>query len=197
MAVIIPAGYGVAAIKTRTLGDPEPMVWTCGFDLTDMILDANAPEFISDAWDASLKTITSSAVSLIQVDVKVGPTVTGPIYTWVGDIDGTDAGALLPPNCAVLVQKRTGLGGRMNRGRMYLPGISSIDGQIDSGGNILPGGVAPVQSAVDAFFTFLNTSAGLGTMTPVLLHSASSDPTPVASFVVADRLATQRRRMRP
>lgn len=197
MTVIIPPGYAVASIKTVTLGDPEPMVWTLGLDLSDWILPANLPDFISDCWDDHLDTITSSITDLVQVDVKVGPTVTGPTYTWVGQIPGANPDALLPPNCAVLVQKRTGLGGRMNRGRMYLPGISVIADSLDSGGNIGPGGVLAVQNAVDGFITALGTDGGLGSVTPVLLHSASSDPTPIIDFVVAPKIATQRRRLRP
>lgn len=197
MAYIIPPGFGILAVHTLTTGDPEHMVWTVGLDCTEWITEEDLPQVAADAWNGSISAVTSEVVSLVQIDLKMGPNVTGPTYTWLGDTPGTDLEALPPPNCAVLVQKRTLLGGRMNRGRMYLPGISAISSSLDSGGNFGGADASAVSTAVNGFFNELVDVPVYGTATPVLLHSASSDPTPIADFVVSPKLATQRRRLRP
>lgn len=197
MAVIIPAGYGVMSVHTRTALDAEQMIWTCGMDMTSWAPDGDFPQVAADAWEEHFAPITSTIVTLEEVKLRIGPTPTGPTYSAVVSTPGTQTSALLPPNCAVLVQKRTLLGGRANRGRMYLPGISLIAATLDSGGNFSSGQAEAIQDAVDAFFAELVDVPVFGTARPVLLHSASSDPTPITGFTVPTKIATQRRRLRP
>lgn len=197
MALIIPAGFGLLSIGTRTEGDPETMYWTCGVDVSGVPFEAAIPEAVSDEWGLSLAAVTSSIVDLVEVRLRLGPVPTGPTYLWTGSVAGSSSGSLLPPNCAVLFQKRTGLGGRMNRGRAYVPGISSISATLDSGGNFADGTAVLLSETMEAFWTGLSDLEGIGSVTPVLLHSASSDPTPITEFVCVPKIATQRRRLRP
>lgn len=96
-----------------------------------------------------------------------------------------------PPNCATLVRKSTGLRGRSERGRSYWPGCLA-------GADILEGGVIDPTVFIDRvnrFTNLFNRLAGVGA-DMVLLHSSSSDPTPVTSYDVDALIATQRRRLR-
>jgi hypothetical protein len=152
---------------------------------------------MNDAWNDNLKSLTSSAVTLTRSVIKLGPNATGPTYEASENIVGTNGGSLAPPNCAVLVKKITALGGREGRGRAYLPGISSISGSLDSGGNFSGANATTVSNAMQALFDQMLADDLIGPVTPVVLHSASSDPTQITSFVCEPKLATQRRRLRP
>lgn len=197
MPVIIPPGFGVVSFHTQTVDDPEEMVWTCGVDLTEWSADPDFPAVAADAWEDRWAEYTSSIVTLVAVNLKMGPVTTGPTYSWSGAKPGTDAGSLLPPNCCILIQKRTLLGGRMNRGRAYIPGISEISATLDSGGNFDAGVASALAGAMQLMWDDLGSNGTYGSAAPVLLHSASSDPTPITDFVCPPKIATQRRRLRP
>lgn len=100
----------------------------------------------------------------------------------------------LPPNCAVLVHKRTALGGRRNRGRWYIPWcIGETD--VDENGTLTPAKATTIQNACSAFLTALSSSS-----TPmVVLHSVGKSVVPpatmVTSMTVDPLIATQRRRL--
>ena len=181
MGVVIPAGFGLLSFHTLTTLDPEEMLWTVGVDLSAVTNPQDVADDASATWTDNLAPLTSSIVVLNRTVLKVGPSSTGPTFENTDTIPGTDGGALLPPNSAVLVRKLTSLGGRGGRGRAYLPGISSISGSLDSSG-AFSGAAA---SAVSA-------GAPL-----VLLHSDSTAPTLISSFDCEPKIATQRRRLRP
>lgn len=95
------------------------------------------------------------------------------------------------PNLAILVRKRTTLGGRRNRGRFYLPFMASED-DVAEGGFLLATPLADTQAACDDFMTELNTRD----CPMFLLHADGGSPTPVVQLEVQRQCATQRRRMR-
>lgn len=114
-------------------------------------------------------------------------------------IEGTNSNPPLPPQNAVLVRKRTALGGKRFRGRFYLPPAWFSESGVDHLGN-LSGGLSPFIDRVDTLMEDFD-AAGLD---PVLLHSPSEaspeDPVPpptlITSLQVQTRIATQRRRLR-
>lgn len=197
MPVIIPAGFGILSFHTLTALDSEEMVWTCGVDLTAAAPDSDVPQAAADEWETHLADFTSTITTLVRVRLKVGPNATGPTFEAGVSMAGTDAGSLLPPNCAVLVHKHTVLGGRANQGRAYLPGVSEIAGSLDSSGSFSPVTAASIAARVEDFWTAMGSLPAIGAVTPVILHSGSSDPTPITNFTVASKIATQRRRLRP
>lgn len=197
MPLIIPDGFGLMSWHTLTTGDPEEMIWTMGLGIDEAASVSGLPELGRDAWDDQLKPLTSSVVTLVRVRLRTGPAPTGPTYEIAASIAGTQGGSLPPPNCAVLIQKRSSLGGRANRGRAYLPGISSISGSLDSGGNFGSTPALAVSSAMDAMQNQMATDATFGPVSFVILHSAVGAPTPITEFVCPPKLATQRRRLRP
>lgn len=106
---------------------------------------------------------------------------------------GAIASAGVPNNCAVLARKQTNLGGRQNRGRVYLPG--QPEGNVNDEGVMLPGALGNWQTAAAAWLANSNAIVGITGM--VILHTAVGvAPTLVQSMSVSDLMATQRRRMR-
>lgn len=106
-------------------------------------------------------------------------------------IEGARVGAVMPPNTAVLVRATSGLVGRTNRGRIYLPGML-LDGDIIEGGQIEPDWVVELQEMM------VNLGATLETLpaSVVILHSGVGTPTLATGVQVEGIAATQRRRLR-
>ncbi len=197
MSLVIPVGYGLAAWHTRTTGDPEDMIWTVGLNLSGATDQTQVPFLMRTVWDDHLQSLTSSAVTLVATKVKMGPVSTGPTYELADPLVGTNGGSLAPPNCAVLVKKLTATGGRRGRGRAYLPGISSVSGSLNSGGNFSEANAADVSAAMQAMADDMASDTTIGEAPWCVLHSDSSAPSLITSLVCEPKLATQRRRMRP
>lgn len=197
MGVIIPADYGVLSFHTRTTGDPEDMIWTLGVGIASAAVRSDIPEMARVAWEDRIAPLTSSVVTLVTVELKEGPSATGPTWVSAGTSAGTQPDPLPPPNCAVLVQKRSTLGGRKGRGRAYLPGISSISDTLDSGGNFGTGAADEVSLAMENLGEDLQTDTAAGPAIPVLLHSDATSPSTIVQYICSPKLATQRRRLRP
>lgn len=96
--------------------------------------------------------------------------------------------ASVPPQVAVLVRKNSGVGGRKNRGRLYLPGCRADE--VDSSGTVTPTTTAAIQAACTAMFADLEA----GGMQPAILHGTGLTPTDMVAYVVSNHTATQRRR---
>lgn len=197
MGVVIPANYGVLSFHTKTTGDPEQMIWTLGVGLGSAADVPEVPQLAYDAWGDNIGPLTSTIVALEEVQLKVGPSATGPTYFHSGTAIGADGGQLAPPNCAILVQKRSTLGGRRGRGRCFLPGISSISGSLDSGGNFSTGDANEIAAAMTQLGEDLQTDTTIGPVIPVLLHSDATAPSTIVQYTCSPKLATQRRRLRP
>lgn len=102
------------------------------------------------------------------------------------------------PQVAYLLQKSTGLAGRANRGRMYIPGTR--EAIVNSDGNIISTDLATMQTGASAFLADLATN----NVPMYILHdppkeppgAPAPDPTLVTALNVAPKVATQRRRLR-
>jgi hypothetical protein len=110
-------------------------------------------------------------------------------------IAGAGSGSQAASNVAVLVHKRTALGGRKGRGRLFIP-WAVADSNVDEAGIIVPATVVTMQTAVTSFLNGIITEG----MNMVLLHSPDKSgvtvpPTTVSSLVVDGMIATQRRRL--
>lgn len=197
MGVVIPANYGVLSFHTLTTGDPEPMIWTLGVGIASANSVPDIPEVAYDSWVDNIAPLTSTVVTLDQVQLKEGPSSTGPTWVFQSTAAGTQGDPLLPPNSAVLVQKRSTLGGRKGRGRAFLPGISVIADTLDSGGNFDSLVAGTIAAAVTQLADDLSTDTTAGPAIPVLLHSDSTAPSTIVTYTVPSKIATQRRRLRP
>lgn len=194
MALVIPVGFAQVAYRFTLAGDPEEMITTVGIDLDGIAglpsgaataaMDAFAEGYSGAAWSTAW-TVRGCTVYIGQ---DGGPPV---IVEHVSDIVGVTTMATPPQNCAVLVRKQTGLGGRSGRGRMFIPPFALNEGNVTANGMLDPDFRSDTQTAVDAW---------MGELNPVLLHDSATPgspaPTPITSFVVDPRIATQRRRLR-
>jgi hypothetical protein len=187
---VIPSGYSQVNLKFTGDGLPTGAEVTFGIRNLDNKAAADIAGDVSTNWDTWLKALTPTHVTLSSILVKNGPNATGPAAEIAVGTVGTGGSAHVSPQVAVLVQKRTTLGGRMNRGRLYYPVSES---EIDNAGALS-----------SSFLAFATTNwAGFqadqeDVSEPIyILHNAGTDaPVGPADLVVQPVAATQRRRLR-
>lgn len=196
MALVIPNGYGMAVYRFTLAGDSEEMLTTIGIDMVSYA-DGEAAiaglhaDFVA-AWPAANILLGYTFLGIRFLEGQAS----GPPVVWEGTqapVVGTNAGPALPPNCAFLVRKRTGLAGRQHRGRMYLPACLGVgEDSVPSTGVMLEAQRVVLQGRVNT---------GFATGDKVILHDSLSpgalSPTLITSLHLDHRLATQRRRLRP
>jgi hypothetical protein len=199
---LIPPGYGHVLYSIRLVNDPDPMALTFGVKIKNPgplpTPDIQAGCFRQAFFDG-IRPQLSNAYSLERT-----------ILRWVEDdgspekvnIDGTvvactNTAAPLPQNCAYLVHKLSGLTGRRNRGRLYLPG--GIEGEVDGNGRLSVAHRNGVQTGMNTFKTSIDACAafdGMYVLHNLPIASPSIPPTKVTSLLVDPVIATQRRRLR-
>lgn len=196
MSLRIPVGFGEGWWSFVLGGDAEPMLVSLGLNLQDgLVPSQTATNTILDSVKGNFAQFCGSQY-----------TVFGHHMIWgadPGDITflGTSAGTVglraansLPNNCATLVKKTTALGGRRNRGRMFVPGLA--EGDVDNVGALSAGFLLTAQTQAELIRTNLSGLTEVDSV--VLLHqSAPFDPTVITALVPDLRIGTQRRRMRP
>jgi len=111
---------------------------------------------LAECFITHLLPVITSSYSLTDIRWKQVYPVLGPefITTPVGFGAGAGAAAALPSYCAVVVSKRTVLGGRSRRGRLYLAGIpeaATINSQLDPAHAFWNGVIAFVACCAEKF----------------------------------------------
>lgn len=198
MSVYIGNGYGQFSLVFKLAGDPEDMVVTCGFK--DLSSGATAPslaaQVVTDFTAASRPWVTATSGTQWTFGgcklyvMRGGDLLYGESLT---NLVGTLTISTPPSNCAVLVKKQSGVSGRRNRGRMYLPLFNLATSNVDSLGQITPGSVTSRQASWTAFHVAVTASG----MPPYILHNTSEiAPRQCTGFLVDSKIATQRRRLR-
>lgn len=117
----------------------------------------------------------------------------GPLVEASLDHHGGGSNNSTPANVAGLIKKGAAVGGRANRGRMFVPGLE--EGNVNSGGVIETSYLLTLGTAAQSLLTDDGViSSGY------ILHSEDSpgDPAPtfITSLVFDPVVATQRRRQR-
>lgn len=195
MSLIIPPGFAQALLKFALAGDPEEMVITHGVATgADVSGNMQGAITISEAFlTAFPANVISTSYVFKGTKLLVGQDGGPPaIYDEVRSVPGTAALANLPSNCAILVKKSTGLGGRRGRGRMFMPPMVLNEGAVDPNGLIDESNRAGINARWDTYLPLVDM---------VLFHDSlgagiEPPPTNVGSLMVDSRIATQRRRMR-
>lgn len=185
MALNVPPTFSFVVMQfsaVNALGSKP--IFTFGLGITP---NAGTAAEIETWWDQAYQPFMTSGARLEEIRMT---NIAEANERAVG-LNGSVEGEASPPATSVLVQKRTGLVGRQNKGRMYWPFVCQ-DAQVDNGGNIFTGHLADLQLAATDLYD--RAEADWGGM--FLFHSGSSDPTPITSLVVSPTLATQRRRQR-
>lgn len=180
---------------------------TFAFRLTGGITPQTAVDNFQGAWDLRIMPHMANTVTTEPPSIKVGDGSNVP-HVAVGAGSPTTGGIngdYPPPNCAALVKKTSGLGGKKNRGRTYIPYIVT-EGQTLNNGTITAGTVATLQTALSNFFadcTAGNIIMVIANKTLVLTppdahpHVTAITTGPdVTAFDLEAVMATQRRRLR-
>lgn len=202
MALIVPPGFGSAAIVLEAGVGTTPFITTIGVDLSSAGGDfVSAANTVYACYANAFLTSTSPDLTLTKVILSVGqdggdtPTVESNLPAQAG----TGSGEYLPLSNALLLNKSTALLGRKGRGRMFVPGVMK-DSQVDISGRI-------GQTTVDAFNTvaedFLASLVDdvFEIPTPaVLLHGpavgGAPAPTPILGLTVGPIVGTLPRRIK-
>ncbi len=202
MPITVPIGHGLFAHELRLQGDSESMYITGALEMGDTS-EESVSGIATVLHNAARQLVigacvgTTSAVST-TLKVKLAEPDTYRIGVAVGVNSGGLSGVGLPNNTAYLVKKLTGLGGKTNQGRFFLPGVpASI---VDAAGKIPQENLNGVQGVVNAYFNAVN--APVNVIRFVLLHGTRATavpggpPTTVNGLALQNQVATQRQRMR-
>jgi hypothetical protein len=201
MPLDIPTGFAHVVHSLTLEGDPEPMAVTYGVELQpDVPADPNlTAQSLHDVFGAAWASTLGNPYTLRATEIRFPTDAGGPmgIGVHVANIPMTNAGSFLPQNCAFLLHKRSGLGGRRNRGRMYLPGVN--EALVDNKGLMSSTATNGVNAAAAAMLA--NMTNGGGVVRMVILHTQTlgpggTVPTPVTTLLLDPVLGTQRRRLR-
>lgn len=196
MGVIIPTGFGLAKLKFKQLGASEDMIVTWGFDGDVAEVPATDAAEIHAIMVATGRPCAAVQFSSLWrfngVDV-IRQTATGPISgSSTGYMNGGTSLSTAPPNTALLLRKNTARGGRMGKGRCFLPPLWIAENNLDEYGAWAGSNISTAQALWDSALTALLASD----CPPVLLHSDGSTPNAITSWTLQGTAATQRRRMR-
>lgn len=150
----------------------------------------------------SFRTLLSSATSVEDLTVHdVLPGTAAPASHFLASgLAGFGASPALPPQVALIIQHRSGLAGRANRGRVYLPGCPLV-AKTSSGINV----TGTFRAAQGAYAAVAMARYGPSGSSPIAklvtisrqLDGAPRDPivgVPITSMVAGFTIATQRRR---
>lgn len=165
-------------------------------------------DFLQDKFQLHLKSLLDNEVVIVNTTTLRGDgtsTFTTGESTAAGT-RGTVSHASLPSNCAVLGKKLTGVGGRRNRGRIYLPWFVA-EGNVDETGGIDSGVISDIQTGVTAWLGAINavTNADMVIANRTYdrawnvpgrrLVSTETSGNQVTAITIERTIATQRRRM--
>ena len=201
-ALVIPTGFYQLSFVHEAVGVPDDLIVTIGFGGAGYTLTQADLNDIRDNYALNIVQSYSSNISLQKVYARDAG---GVVLEHIGVSTGGSASALGPVSNAILVEKRSGLSGRRNRGRMYLP--AALEAEVAWDGRINSTYQTLWQGNMDDFLTFLQGVDALAE--PVILHSKGWDgnteppdpgnapaPTVITSFSVKNLIGTQRRRIR-
>ena len=192
---MIPPGFAQSTFRFQMGASGRPAAVVLGW-ATDSTDPESFAALLGGAFGTNIMISLASNVSFIETAVHIGndgPLLEGSSTT--GAASGGDSGDAYGENTALLVVKRTGLAGRSNRGRTYVPGVS--EGMLHDGAHLQSGVRTAFQGQFDDFLS--DVLAGDPGGTQVLLHTEDAPdttPTPVTTYTVDNMVATQRRRLR-
>jgi hypothetical protein len=199
----VPLNYGPFAHKLLMQGDAEPMFVTGALKLIDT--DQVAVQAVCQALHDFFRQLVIGAcggtmqTTGTELKIKIGEPDVYRQAVVFGVQSGGLSGNNLPSNSAYLVRKETGLGGKTNAGRFFLPGVPVVI--VNQNGDIPQENVNGVQTALNTYFNGVTTQLNVAEY--ALLHGSRANgtipggpPTKVTSLQVQNKIATQRQRMR-
>lgn len=196
-------GEGELTFHFTIAGAAGDVVVTQGLIVDEGFVEADFLTIVGD-WDNVVTAACTADAVCTQADLIVNPDGTEVFYTTTVSFVGGQGTSSTPPNVALLVKKTTGLTGRRNQGRMFLPMLP--EGAISDAGLVDPA----YSSGVDTAFTTFRGACLSAGATPAVLHKAAhrkarpiyeieaepATPMPEGGFQVQGKVATQRGRLR-
>lgn len=200
MGVIVPVGEYTAEFVFACDGINKDITWGLGFTTGNIGTPSQIAELVYDSFTVFSASLWKPYSTPVMNDnwrfmgvVVTKSTALGPLVgQHLEPTRGSSSSEVMPVNCTLLATKSTGLGGRKNRGRAYLPPLYPAESEIDQAGNITTSLLLIAQANYDRAFTALDTAG----IEPVLHHSDGSAGTPISAFTIGGTIATQRRRLR-
>lgn len=185
MGYYVPAGYSRINFNFAPVwgGGSSP---TFGFGVNRPPSSVLVNDYY-DMWTVVLQPLVNSGVTLNSITARNN---VGYAERLVGQ-NGARTSESQPPQVAALIRLSTGLIGRANRGRIYVPFVLP-DSAVGGAGDIDPGWMDELESISDAIASYGDDSGA----ELQILHSTERAPTPVTSRSVSNQVATQRRRNR-
>lgn len=155
-------------------------------------------------FNGTLRNLIDTNVAVPPPTVRLGDGTDVPYEAVAAgaSVNGLDANVFVPPNVAFLFKKTTGVGGRKNRGRMYLP-FALATSDVGENGVIVGAAVTGGTTQSSAFLAALIVDA----MPLVIANKSFNTPLPphyvtvisagqnVTAFAAEGTVATQRRRL--
>lgn len=191
--MVIPTGYAQVNYVFGGPAQPRGSQVTHGVQLvggSPLVTPQDVAAFAKTTWETTLGTLQISGVKFIEARVKFGPNASGGDATVTSGMDGGKSSSGEAPQVAVLIRKRTALGGRTGRGRMFVPGAPETD---VVNGSLQGGALTQWEDTADDFLAAWNTAQA----PMVILHTeGTAGPVIVTDFEVQALTATQRRRLR-
>lgn len=197
MAKNVPVGYVDFVLNITRSGDAEPFAITFGGKVDSGPFTLANTEQVGGAAGAELGELLLSGDTMTQITAYVANDGPPNIFQANINVAGDWTGNPLPSNCAAIITKLTGMGGRWNKGRCFFPSVS--EAQVDANG-IIAGAIRTAYT--DRFETFRqdvtvdDPTCNLSDL--VIFHDESLEmlPTPIVQFSCESKIGTQRRRLR-
>lgn len=185
-SVNIPVGFALVHIRYTNVQGHNCQN-SVGYDLTDVLTQTDVDD-LSDLIGPAYRQVLSTASQYLGLHVEVGNDGPEIIFDSTSSAGaGVRGGDEPPPMVQALIKKQTGLGGRANRGRMFIP--DQLESQMDNNGTLNGTALSLLQDIAIAV-------AGPGVApwgAPQLMHPIAA-PTEITAFVVDSKVATLRRR---
>jgi hypothetical protein len=200
MGIIVPEGEYSATFVFNVEGITKDFTWSLGVTSAVPISPSTMANVLGNMWGVDPGTGSMpfqadrmcNGYSFKGVSVML-MTDTGPLVgEYFDPVEGTGGPSPLPPQCAVLLNKSTALGGRKYRGRAYIPPLFPAESGVDAAGVLDSGHRGTMQDSYDTAMAGMDTAE----FVPVLHHSDGTAGTPITALTVGSVIATQRRRLR-
>lgn len=202
MVPYVPVNFAVARFLFTCVGLDHlcgfSMGYTHGIDSPPSPAASISETFKSDVLDdgAGMGTPWTYMGLVLTVSHDPDPPT---VVEYPDSVTGTLSPNPSPPNCAMIVQKKTGIGGRRYRGRAFVPPAMLNDADVDPAGNLAAG----LATAHTVLWETWRESTSAINLVPVLVHQYAVGvttgrvaPTEITAFQVAGKIGTQRRRLR-
>jgi len=192
----IPLEFCEVWFQLNVLGDNEPMYTHMAYGVSATVTQA-AVDAGFTAWSTSLWR-SRFTVDVTLFGGHVLEQTTAGIRRWDAAITPLlgSTTAAVPNNVATILRKSTALGGRRNRGRMFVP--CPLESETSAAGVYTGPGITAWNTAAALIMPggSIHTAFGFLGDAVVLHDEGSQTPAVVTNLTCQSRVGTQRRRLR-